>query len=84
MLAGVDENIHAGVGRGELRAVERSGEHRCGHEVFEFVAVDSVADDDHLQITSASQHRQPLDMLLRRQSADEPDDRLAVRRPPSA
>ena len=82
MLAGVDEDVHAGVRRRQRGAVQRAGEDGCRHELFELRAVHAVADDDQLQVVAARQHREPLDVLLRRQPADEPDDRLARRGPP--
>ncbi len=79
MLARMDEDVHAGVGGGELLAVERSGENRGQPGGFELRPVHAVADDDQLQVIAACQHREALDMLLWGEPADEPDDRLAAR-----
>ena len=50
MLAGVDEDIHAGVGGGQLLAVQGASENCCGQAGFELGPVDTVAYNDELQI----------------------------------
>lgn len=77
----MDEDVHARVRRGELLAVQRTGEHRTRHHGSQLVSVDTVTDDHQLQIVTRSQHRESLHMLLRREASDEADDLLARRRP---
>ena len=81
VLACVHEDIHAGVGGGELRAVKRAGEHRRRQERLELVAVDAVPDNDQLQIVSTRKRGESLHLFLRCQPTDKPDNRLAVWRP---
>ena len=43
-----------------------------------FARVHTVADDDELQVIAPAQHCEALDVLLRSETTDEADDRLAV------
>ena len=70
----MDEDIHARVGGGKLGSIECAGENRCRHERFELGPVDTVTDDHQLQIVPAGQPGQPLHVLFRCQTSDEPDD----------
>ena len=84
-FAGVAEHVHGGVGLSESVAVEFAGEDRVGHGGVERGSIRSVADHYELQIPVRArpvrQRPEPLDVLLRGESADESHDRPAVGRP---
>ena len=81
MFPRVHEDIHAGI-RGRQRSpVLGSGENRSGKRCFQLGAVDAVTNDDELKIVTSAELGESLDMLLRGQSSDEPDNRLTLGRP---
>ena len=81
VLTGMHKDVHAGIRRGEILAIQRAGENCCGHCRLQFTLVDAVADDDDLDGAAGGQHGESFDVLLRRKPAHKSDDRLVVRRP---
>ena len=68
----------AGVGGGQVRPVQLTGEHGRGHQRLQLGPVHPITDDHHLEIAATCESGKPLHLFLRGEPADEPDDRALL------
>ncbi len=80
MAAGVDEDVEGGVGAGELVAVQHAEEGRVGQQGPQPGLLRAAAHEHEPDSRETVDVGEQLELLLGRQPADVPDQRLAVRR----